>query len=490
MRTLSTCVLGLGLLFGCPGTSQTSNAATTTAHVETKAPRALLEPGDFRKRFIEVAKTIRPAVVTVAAVQKAKAPEPFEGHGSPFDFFFRHPGMPPHGPQERRGMGSGVIIDAQGTIITNNHVVEGADELKVILHDDKELKASIIGTDPKSDVAVIRIDPKALAGLTLTAASLGHSSSLEVGEWVMAIGAPFGLKQTVSAGIVSALGRGSMGITDYEDFVQTDAAINPGNSGGPLINLEGQVIGINTAIASRSGGNQGIGFAIPVDMVRQISDQLITHGSVVRGYIGVFIGDVTPELAESFSFKGRDGVLVQDVSADGPGAAAGLEAGDIVFARDGKPVDDVTVFRNGIAATKPGTKTTLSVFRDGKEIQVEVTLGELPSDDKTAAASRTESTDKPRWGLGLSDITPEAQQRLRLSDRKGALIMQVQPGSPAERAGLRAGDVIVDVAGSEVRSASEATQRMGEAVRDKPLRLRILREGRGLFVLLTPETSD
>jgi len=378
-----------------------------------------------------------------------------------------------------------VIVDANGLILTNNHVVRGADELKVVLYDDRELAAEIVGTDPKTDIAVIKIkDGQDASGLV--AAALGDSDHLEVGEWVMAIGSPFGLKQTVSAGIVSAIGRGNVGIADYEDFIQTDAAINPGNSGGPLVALDGRVIGINTAIASRTGGNQGIGFAIPVNMARAVMDQLIDHGSVVRGYLGVFIADLTPELSETFGFKGKDGVLVQDVSKDSPAGKAGMKAGDIVIERDGKPVDEVATFRNGIAQTPPGSKVALGVWRDGKKQNITITLGSLPGDEsgQSTGGSGQAPAAQGHWGLGLSNVPPELQQRFELEGTAGAVVTQVKPDSPAERAGLRPGDVIESVQSTRIKNAGHAAQVLGKAPKDKPLRLRIVREGRGMFVLL------
>ncbi len=479
----------LGLLTGCTQATQSAAPPATALINEGSSGRALLDASDFRKRFVDVAKAVRPAVVTITSIQEVEAPRsPFGGGGLPFEFFFRNPGgggpegeVP--GKRERSGMGSGVIIGDDGTIVTNNHVVENAKELKVVLQDERELRAKLVGTDPKSDLAVIRIAPEDLRGLALKAVPLGRSSQVEVGEWVLAVGAPFGLRQTVSAGIVSAVGRGHMGIADYEDFLQTDAAINPGNSGGPLVNLEGEVIGINTAIASRNGGSQGVGFAIPIDMVRKVAEQLIATGTVVRGYLGVFIGDLTPDLAASFDFAGRDGVLVQDVEQAGPGAAAGLKPGDIIFERDGTPTTDVTVFRNAIAASAPSSTVKLKVWREGKALSLELRLGKL-GDEQTSRVGVTPTTGQNHWGVDLSDLTPELRQRLKVPGSEGVIVRHVEPGSSADRAGLREGDVVVGVGGQSIGSAGAAKQSMLAAPRDKPLRLRILRDGHGLFVLL------
>ena len=394
-------------------------AATPMASSATEAPRSATANSDFRRLFIDVAKVVRPSVVAVTSVSTV---ETRTEEGNPFEWFFRgNPQQRGGGKQKRQGMGSGVIVSRDGLVLTNNHVVADADELTVVLSDDRELAAELVGADPKSDIAVIRIKDKAAAA-KLTPVALGDSAKLEVGEWVMAIGSPFGLKQTVSAGIVSAIGRGNVGIVDYEDFVQTDAAINPGNSGGPLVNLDGRVVGINTAIASRTGGNNGVGFAIPVNMARAVMDQLVDHGGVTRGYIGVFIGNLDEELARSFGYQGKAGVLVQDVAADGPGAKAGLAAGDIVMERDGKAVSDVSAFRNGIAAARPGTKVSLGVWRSGKRVNLAVTLGELPDDDKSAArkpVSRAErqrerEPDRP----APRHISPAQRERFSLAKTK------------------------------------------------------------------------
>jgi serine protease Do len=371
-------------------------------------------------------------------------------------------------------------------VLTNNHVVADADQVKVVLAGNQEITAKLVGTDPKSDLAVVKIDP---GKVKLTAAVLGDSDKLEVGEWVIACGSPFGLRQTVSAGIVSAVGRGNVGITEYEDFIQTDAAINPGNSGGPLVDIEGRVVGINTAIASQSGGNNGIGFAIPISMARFVLEQLVKTGKVVRGYVGLLIGDVNADLADSFAYRGSGGALVQEVTNDGPGERAGLQPGDIIVQRDGRPVASAGAFRNGIADTAPGKSVKLLIWRDGKQLEVPVTLGELPVAEQVAAKRGSSSPVAPkepaRWGLGLGDITPELAQRLQLGATHGALVQQVQNGSPAERAGLSPGDVIVAIGEQPVKKASEARDILLKS--EGPLRLRVMREGHGFFMVL-PKT--
>jgi serine protease Do len=454
-------------------------AATPSAPVKAK----LATPSEFSRQFIEVARAVRPSVVAVTSVSTVGGDAL---SGNPFEFFFR--GVPrPEGRQQRQGIGSGVIVD-KGYVLTNNHVVQDADEIKVVLADDRELEAEIVGTDPNTDLAVIKIkDAKSSAGLT--PAVLGNSDALQVGEWVMAIGSPFGLRQTVSAGIVSAVSRGRVGITDYEDFVQTDAAINPGNSGGPLVSLEGRVIGINTAIASQTGGYQGVGFAIPINMARAVMNQLIQHGEVSRGYLGVYITDMSDALAKSFGYGSKAGALVQDVSSDGPAAKAGLKAGDIIIKRDGKPVNDTVSFRNAIAQTAPGTTVSLGVWRDGKEQTLKVKLDELPSQGEAKRGPRGQDRGSSTGrGLRLSDLTPELKRRLNVQT-DGAVVVALTPGSAAERAGLQPGDVIVQVGEQPVKSAADAAKALAKS-ESKPVRLRLLREGHGMFVILPPGNGN
>ncbi len=401
------------------------------------------------KAFRSVAKEVSPAVVFIQVekeVAQQQSSNPF-GENSPFndEFFRRFFQQPqqqaPNSNSQKRyatGQGSGFLISDDGYIMTNNHVVGDADRVTVQLLDGREYAAEIVGTDPPTDVALIKID----ADEKLPFLKLGDSDRLEVGDWVLAFGNPFGLSHTLTAGIVSAKGRSGIGLNDYENFIQTDAAINPGNSGGPLVNLDGEVIGMNTAIFSRSGGYMGIGFAIPVNMARDIRQQLVSHGTVTRGRLGVVIQDLTKELADAFGIDQRNGILIAQVQDDSPAQQAGLQQGDVILKMDGEPVDKVATFRNKIALTRPGTKVTLLVQRDGKSQKIDVVIGTMESDDQGHAVS---SDALPKVGLALQKLTPELASQLGYEGQSGVLISSVESGSPAARAGLRRGDLIEEV---------------------------------------------
>jgi serine protease Do len=399
---------------------------------------------ELERAFERAAEVIGPSVVSITSEREQETGE--------LPAFLRPFGAP---DGVLRGLGSGVIVDARkGYILTNNHVVEGAARLRVRLHDDREFDADVVGTDPKTDVAVIQIDADGLVP-----AITAESDKLRVGQWVMAAGSPFGLSKSVTAGIVSATGRGGMGITDYGDFIQTDAAINQGNSGGPLIDLQGRVIGINTAIASPSGGSNGVGFAIPIDLVKVVMKQLIDHGSVQRGWLGIVMGRMTPELAKSFGWTGTDGVLVDDVAADGPGAAGGLKPGDIVVDLDGKRLRDLVTLRNGIASRRPGTKMKLGVFRDGSMRTVQVELGAHPDEAGSKSArprardnkdSRDSKKAKPKpKTLGLQLADPPG------GGKKAVVVAGVAADALADGY-LEPGDLLLEVAGEKVRNAAQA----------------------------------
>jgi serine protease Do len=435
--------------------------------------------------FEYVADVARPAVVSIVASSRGPSGRvPFGDRGlSPLEEFFGRdffdrfgPRMDPEGPM-RRGQGSGVIVSTEGYILTNNHVVEGADEVTVRLHDDREFTAEIVGTDPKTDLAVLRIDAH-----DLQPARLGDSDALRVGEWVVAAGNPFGLTASVTSGIVSAKGRANVGITDYEDFIQTDAAINPGNSGGPLLDLDGEVVGINTAIVTRTGGAMGIGFAIPINMARSIMESLIADGRVVRGWLGVGIQRLTPDLAASFGYEGRGGVLVTEVNDDTPASRAGMRSGDIVVSFDGKPVESMERFRADVAATRPGRRVEFEVFRDGRRVDLQVEIGEL---DANVVVARSEEGEALDLGIQARELTPRAARELGLDEgAHGVVITEVRPFSAAARAGLRRGDVIEEVQGDAVTSLEEFRSALARVDDGQGMRLTVSRSGARIFVMM------
>lgn len=440
---------------------------------------------ELSSAFQDVARAVRPSVVSIRSVQRIEAQQalpPIFGR-SPFgdEFLERFFGrsVPRDQPQEfvRRGQGTGVIISPEGYVVTNNHVIRDASEITVLLSDKRSFTAKVVGADEKSDLAVLKIETR-----DLFPAELGDSDELEVGEWVLAIGNPFGLEQTVTAGIVSATGRARVGIADYEDFIQTDAAINPGNSGGPLVSLDGKVIGINTAIATRTGGYQGIGFAIPSNMVRQIARSIVEDGRVVRGWLGVAIQDLTDGLARSFGYEGKGGVLIGDVTAGSPAEAAGLRPGDIITSFDGREVSDMNQLRNQVAAIRPGTEVRVQLVREGKPKTLSVRIGELESPDAAASAAPAQAGDV---GLTVRTLTPELASRIgaRSGDR-GVVVTAVQPASPAEKAGLQAGDLIIAVGDRDVASETEFREALAAHDLSQGVRLRVQSGGVLRFVLL------
>ena len=413
--------------------------------VASSAPRPIVGtgPGDGAG-WTAVAKAAMPAVVNISSAKTVgRGPGPFSA-----DPFFRFFGGPEPLPRRERSLGSGVLVSADGLVITNSHVVEGAQDIRVTLSDRRELTAKLIGADPKTDLAVLK-----LPGRGFPVLAMGDSSRVDVAEVVLAIGNPFGLSQTVTMGIVSATGRANLGIADYEDFIQTDAAINPGNSGGALVSARGELIGINTAIFSQSGGYMGIGFAVPTNLARQVMDQFVTRGAVTRGYLGVTLQELTPAMARGLGIPEARGVLVADVVPDSPAARAGLQRGDVITAVDGKPVTDAGHLRNLIAGLAPDTKVKLTALRKGREEVVDVAIGELPEQRRAAAPAREKAE---RLGLFASDLTSELARQLGLPPAtQGVVVTEVEPGSLAAEAGLRPGDVIVELNRQPVRSVRE-----------------------------------
>ncbi len=444
---------------------------------------------ELSQAFRAVAKRVGPTVVTVATTQEVKVSRsPF---GMPDDFFRRFFGEPrapmPRGEapkQQRQGLGSGFIIDAAGHILTNNHVVENADEIQVILADGRELAAEVIGTDPPTDIALIKVDAK-----DLPTVELGDSDQADVGDWVLAIGAPLGLQKTVTAGIVSATGRADVGLVDYEDFIQTDAAVNPGNSGGPLVDMNGRVIGINSAIASRSGGYQGISFAVPVNLARRVAERLKETGQVVRGWLGVGIQTVTEELAESMGLDAAEGVLINQVFEDGPAADAGLEAGDVIVRFGDTPVTDVNELRDEVAWTAPDAKVKVRVLRDGKPKTLTVTLGRRDEAPAIARGRRRpggdeEPTEYEDLGITVGPLTDETAEQLGYGDAKGVLITGVTSGGLGDRAGLRSGMLILRVGGRRIEALADFRDAMKDADLERGVPMLVRVGDRQAFILV------
>ena len=441
--------------------------------------------GNFANGFSAV---IKPALPAVVNIRTSKIVKPQANQMSPMfnDPMFRQffgdqfgQGGKPHAEREQ-ALGSGVIITPDGTILTNNHVIDGATDIKVQLSDKREFVAKLVGADPKSDVAVLKIEGKDLPTLPL-----GDSSQLNVGDLIFAIGDPFGVGETATMGIVSATGRSQLGIEDYENFIQTDAAINPGNSGGAMIDIHGNLVGINTAILSHggSGGNEGVGFAIPMSMAKPVMDQILAHGKVIRGYLGVHIQDFSPELAKSFNFNQSGGVLIGDVSANTPAANAGLKKGDVIVKLNGQAESDSNDLRNTISQMSPGTQVKLDIWRDGKVQPFTVTLGELPKDKETAESSDDSSSGEIQ-GIDVQDLTPEISQQLNLpSGTHGVVVTSVDPASAAAAAGINRGDLIQEINHKPVTSASQYKQLMSGAS-GQPILLLINRGGITSFVVV------
>ncbi len=474
-------LLCLGGLFGAALVGWFAPADSPTAWAAPR-PSAV----SFETAFTDAAQRISPSVVSITSTRTVTA-TPFGG-SNPFEEFFGGQ-MPrffgPQGPREfrSRGLGSGVIVDSEGHILTNNHVVADADDLRVHLGDGQSKTATVVGTDPKTDLAVIKIDAE-----DVQPATLAQTGEVRVGRWVLAVGSPYGLEQTVTAGIISASGRAGVGIADYEDLIQTDAAINRGNSGGPLINLKGEVVGINTAIISGSGGNQGIGFAIPVGMARMVMRSLIDKGEVVRGWLGVWIQSLTPDLAETFDYERDYGALVGDVVEDSPAEQAGLESGDIIMEFDGQRVEDASELRNRVAQTEPDRRVDVVIWRDGRQRTLEVELERLPDEGDQVAGRPAEADNLEQLGVKFVDLTSELRDRLELSDDvRGAVVAAVAPMGPAAEAGLRVGDVVTQVQGMSVKDADDVKKLLKDVDLEAGVRLRVRSGDASRFVLLKSE---
>ena len=440
------------------------------------------------KAFVNVVKKAKPAVVNIKVEKTTKR----NYHGSqgsedilnhPFFEQFFGPQFRQQQPRQReyvqRGQGSGFIINKKGFILTNNHVVEGADSIRVTLSDKREFAGRVVGTDPLSDVALIKIDD----AVNLPVLPLGDSSKLEVPEWVIAIGNPFGLSQTVTVGVVSATGRSSIGINEYENFIQTDAAINPGNSGGPLINARGEAVGINTALFSKTGGYMGIGFAIPINMAKSIEKQLQEDGKVTRGWLGVVIQNVDKDLADSFGLKEAGGILVSEVQKNSPASAAGIKRGDVIIELDEIVLEDVSDLRNRVALLSPDSKTMLIVIRDGREKKLQVTIGEQPSDfDKHASTKGVKSLED--YGLTLQELTKELAERFEYEVDSGLIVSNVEQGSPAAKAGMKPGQLVEEVNKIPVHNLKDLTEVLNETSESGKILLRVRSGNFATYIVL------
>jgi serine protease Do len=469
VKTVALSCLLSGLVMS-PWSIGTSYAGTEKPSIPTQSV-AELQP--MASPFAPLAKRLTPTVVNVKVSKVEKAGFPMrQMPGNPFGEFFNHPQL----PQNRtvQGAGSGVIISEDGTVLTNNHVVEGAKDVEVILADQRQIKAKVVGQDPKTDLAVLKID----AGKNLPAAHMGDSAQLQVGDWVLAIGNPFGLNHTVTSGIVSAKGR-VIGAGPYDDFIQTDASINPGNSGGPLFNMKGEVVGINTAILS---DGHGIGFAIPINTAKPLIPQLVSKGEVTRGYLGVSIQSISPDLTTALKLEDGKGVLVADVVAGGPAEKAGIKRGDVIVSFDGKAVHDSHDLPAMVAATPVNNEVTVVVIRDGKERQLSAKVAKLESEE--TALEETRQPAQGKWGLQLHDLTPQVAKQLGIKAEKGVVVVGVQPGSPAERAAIQQGDIIVEVNRKAVESAKDVKEEVAKARDANSLVLLVKGEQGSRYVVL------
>lgn len=488
------------LVLGYVDSTGNVNAATKEEELENlskEIEKLYGEVSVFERSLELVAEYVKPSVVSITTVKVFKHPtRRFHGEGrekrrrDPFrdffgeDFFDRFfPGprnRPPKGEFKTKSLGSGVIVDKRGYILTNNHVVADMDELKVKLIDKREFDAKIIGTDPLTDLAVIKIE-----GENLVPAKMGNYDKIKPGQWAIAIGNPFGLTHTISFGVISAIGRSGVGIAQYENFIQTDAAINPGNSGGPLVNIKGEIIGINTAIFTRSGGYQGIGFAIPVNMAKAVLRDLIEKGRVTRGWLGVVIQNLDESLAKQFGVDVTEGVLISDVQDDSPAKEAGFERGDILIEFDDKKMVDINELRNTVAQTEVDKQVNVKVLRKGKEKTLTVKIGEQPSDLFGISAYPAGKY----LGMTVQDLTKELADSMGYEGENGVLVSSVEQGSPAAQAEIKEGDLIKEVNREKVTNVKEFKEVLRGADKDKDILLLIRRGMHTRFVIIKSESK-
>jgi len=498
LASLAACLVVGGALAWTVGSGRnTVFGASSPVTLRIAGNPAVGATGNFNEGFSAVVEPLLPAVVNISTSKMVKSSQ----SDSPFfnDPFFRQFFGNPFGdggngreeqqqPREQKehSLGSGVIVNPDGYILTNNHVVDGASDVQVTLSDKRNFKAKIVGTDARSDLAVLKISASNLASVTL-----GDATKAKVGDICLAIGDPFGIGETVTMGIVSAKGRRGLGIEGpegYEDFIQTDASINPGNSGGALVNTRGELIGINTAIISNGGGgNQGIGFAIPVNMAREVMEQILKTGKVSRGYLGIMIQGITPDLAKAFNLPSAEGALVGDVIPDSPGAKAGLQKGDVVTALNGQAISDYTDLRLRIAQAAPGTMVKMDVLRNGQKQTITATLAEVPEKSQTAENKEQGQGAQEMEGVQVENLSPEIAQQLNVpAGTRGVVITQVDPNSTAAESGLTRGDIIQEVNRKPVANV----QQFREAIRtagSQPLLLLVNQQGSTRYVVISPK---
>ena len=442
----------------------------------------MASPVGLSNSFREIARAVKPAVVHINVVETVEPAGP-SSDILPFDF-------PQQGPRRRPGSGSGFVVREDGYILTNNHVVQKAEKIEVTLSNSKKYRATLVGTDPESDLAVIKIDE---SGLPF--AVLGDSDQVEQGDWVLALGSPFGLQQTLTAGIVSATGRElRLDSAQYSKFIQTDASINPGNSGGPLVNMRGEVVGINTLIFSQSGSSEGIGFAISSNTAKQIYDQLVRNGKVTRGYLGVSVTDINDATARALGVEADSGALVADVpGGDTPAARAGLKSGDVITTFDGKPVKSSRQLTDAVAATPVGKSVRVDFIRDGRSQSITVDVAERPMNVNAQRNSPLETPGPDvepkatKLGITVQPVTPEIADRMKLKEPSGVMIRSVDPGSPASEAGLRHGDVIHRVGKTEIKSTEDLTEAVKALAQGEEVAIQVERGGRMTFITVTIE---
>ncbi|OGV61425.1 MAG: hypothetical protein A2283_01075 [Lentisphaerae bacterium RIFOXYA12_FULL_48_11] len=451
--------------------------------VKSASSSDVVHPQKASPGFSETAKKAIPAVVFLKVEKSINlrmgSPNGYN-FNNPYDYFgdellerFFGGGMRNRRPMpkefKQQGQGSGFLISKDGFILTNNHVVGDADKITVRLHDGREFAAKKIGSDPKTEVAVIKIE-----GENFPYLKMGDSAALEIGEWVIAVGNPFGLSETLTVGVVSAKGRSGMGIADYEDFIQTDAAINPGNSGGPLLNIDAEVVGINTAIYSQNGGSMGIGFAIPINMAKNIKDQIVKSGKVIRSYIGVYPQEITSDMADALGIKDHQGIIISNVMKGSPAEKAGIKHGDIIVKLNGQDVKSPVEFRNEVSSKAPGTKLNVTISRDGKEEKFSITTAELQDDSVAGAGVLTfpegeKSIEK--LGINVKNLSKELAERFEIDLEYGVVIVEVDPDSDAARAGIQAGHVITGVNTKSVSNVTEFKKALESAKKRVLLRI-------------------